>query len=263
MVLDTSSIAALLGAAGTFLSAATAFLKLWSAPQREKVLVSAMAGIFFASSVLAIGGGLSLYQKYLDLKRASEQALRLASILPDFGSVDFVQHHDNSTPKILVQEGALTIPDSVPQYRVTPSGFLAPSNPPHYVQRPSGDKYIFYESMLNEERCGWSSFAIIPRQPVNLQGRGNLVFLLQSANADLLEIKLKDDSGNADLRPLPVRRGWGEYFLPLDQFPDVHLELVQELSVAHSCDFAKRNAQLIEQPRFEDTFRFRLISTHR
>jgi hypothetical protein len=257
--MDFTSLAALVGALGTLISASTAFFKLWSASQRRQLLNVVITAVFLISGICAVAGGFGLYYKYVDLKKTTEQSLKLMRIFSGFGAVELVSHADNCVKKVLFRDD-IPIPNSIQQYLVTPSKTLEKPEPTYNIRLPNDSQYLFFQSEIRQDQCGWSNVAIIARDAVNLKRYRNLVFVIESIADDILEIKIKDESNAVDLCPLLVRKGWGEYILPLALFRNVNLDLISELGIAHSCPFRRDNKELLENPVFKNTFRLLLVS---
>ncbi len=269
--LDLTSITALLAALGALLSAATAFFKLLSSPLRRELLVAVITGVFVVSVVVAALAGRPMLKGYQ--KSAAQE--RETKIFRNFGPVDVLDNSEYCMQGRTFTDGE--IPNDRQMYKVEDSGKTIELNQSPHVAPPPGSSYIIFKSRIDSKECGWCQiFLRKPRDSegqvttVNLNAKKYLVFVLQSDSDkdDLLEIKLKDNTlgAPAGKRPLLVKPGWGEYILPLSQFKKQHvnLELVTEISVAHSCPFmitAKENTpDLIEKLNYENIFRLALVS---
>ena len=252
-----SALLALIGAVGAVASAVTAIIELWRASNARPRKAVVIGGVFAVCALLAGYGVYHLQQAYANLVLEAGRASTLLRIAPDFGLADLDDtNFYNAFAKIDLFPNPPRLPNTLRWYEMTNTGeqTVAPSP---IVEFPNPGGYVSYESRLRSRKCGWTALVIKPRRSINMteQGKASLVFVLQAAHEDTLEVTLRDTSGNADVRPLRVNGGWGGYILPLAQFSDVKQDQVRFVGIAHSCPFAKQYGGGV----LDNVFKFALI----
>ncbi len=241
--MDWASLASIVGALGTFLSGAAAFLQLLKSPRRSTVVLTSA---FIVSAALTLVGGIVISRQLAQLKSQT----RLTTIFKGFAAPILEPFGTNGVPNLGMKDNE-EIPERVDQYSVS----IVKSGPievpqverevtPLGMSTPRHSPVLLFSPVIHDPvTCGWAGFRIRSESGWDLHHAKYLILLIEATkDNDTLEIKIQDKDNQANRVPLLVKKGWAYYVFPMSAFAgEAKLDYATELAVTDSCEFTKQH----------------------
>ncbi len=237
--MDGAIIAAIIGAVGAILAPVVGHLFDWWLKVRN-VKGGASRRLFFIVIFIVLGGVI------IAIGGVYVATTRFSSFAADFTPAWISVVQSNATNNYYVTESP-KVPNRLNWYTFE-SESLNSIFPPQ-INYESLTHYLFYASTLHTKKSSWTGFLLSRKwflPEFNLDSKSELFLVMESDEADTLEIGLKDVHGNENKIPLQIVKGWAGYRIPLSAFAPIDLKRIQLFLFAHSREVGSKDANIFK-----------------